>query len=232
MQVFKRSGRSGYYARWQVNGVDFVRATGESWYGRAMEALKRFVSERDSSDALGDAFRSLLLLLESPDHASRLSLHVASARRVLTRVVESLPSGERERAMDSIAREFRHAHTTRLRIVNSWTTWRASANREMDPKARTLQGYEAMWRRFQTWAVGQSLNHLDEVTRAHAESYAVDLWKSRVSPSTFNQHLKLIRGVFQSLQHQMGLEGNPWSHLKSRKRSLDEGRRNLTEAEL
>jgi len=151
---------------------------------------------------------------------------------ILRRIVGALPIAEQERVRKDIVREFRAGTGPELKINEARKTWRASANREFEPKARTLQGYDAMWRRFQRWAETSGLVHLDDISRANAETYAADLWDSSVSPSTFNQHIKLLRGVFQSLEHRAGLAANPWSHLKSRKRALDEGRRNLTETEL
>ena len=53
-----------------------------------------------------------------------------------------------------------------------------------------------------------------------------------MSPNTFNQHIKFLRGAFAVLESRAGLLLNPWAHLKSRKKKMDEGRRNLTEDEL
>ncbi|MBX3747292.1 MAG: hypothetical protein KF833_18440, partial [Verrucomicrobiae bacterium] len=93
-------------------------------------------------------------------------------------------------------RELQAGQDGQLPIAHGWSVWRASANRESDPKARTLAGYEAMWRRFQGWAGKSGIAHLHEASRAHAEAYAEDLWNSGVSPSTFNQHIKLLRPAF------------------------------------
>lgn len=232
MQVFKRSGRPGYYARWQADGQDFVRATGETSRAKAMDALRRFVSETRDDQNLHQPLQRLLALLESQGPGSNASQFLAGARLVLRRIVAALPADEQAKAREDIAREFRAGQGPQLKIAEGWQAWRDSANRESEPKARTLQGYEAMWRRFQAWCPTAGLVHLDDITRANAETYAADLWNSGVSPSTFNQHIKLLRSVFQALENRAGLTDNPWSHLKSRKRALDEGRRNLTEAEL
>ena len=232
MQVFKRAGRPGYYARWQADGRDHVRATGETSRTKALEALHRFVGESRGDQNLALPFQQLHRLLDAPEVSPVAGQYLASARLILRRVVASLPAAEQARVRQNIVREFREAQQTRIKIQEGWQAWRASANRESEPKMRTLQGYEAMWRRFQKWAESAGVNHLDDVSRGNAESYAADLWNSGVSPSTFNQHIKLLRSVFQALENQAGLSGNPWAHLKSRKRSLDEGRRNLTEAEL
>ena len=63
MQIFKRKGRPGYYARWQIGGEDFVRATGETSRSKALESLHRFVSEGQSGQSLAEPFQRLLGLL-------------------------------------------------------------------------------------------------------------------------------------------------------------------------
>lgn len=232
MQIFKRKGRPGYYARWQIGGEDFVRGTGETSRAKALEALHRFVSEGQSNQTISQPFHQLLALLEDPAHLASAVDHVASAKQILIKVLNALPPEERAVARDEIARELLAEQDRKVRIDDGWSEWRRCANRESEPKTRTLAGYEAMWRRFQAWASNAKIAFLHEVTRSHAEDYAADLWGSSVSPSTFNQHLKFIRSLFTTLEARAGLLSNPWAHLKTRKRALDEGRRNLTEAEL
>lgn len=232
MQIFKRPGRNGYYARWQVGGRDIVRATGETNRARALEVLRRFAADNEAQQDLANPFNLLLAKLDEPELASQAGHHLASARRILATVLAALPPKEQAEARGEIVRELQAGQDRKLPMAQGWSAWRASANRESEPKARTLAGYEAMWRRFQSWAAKAGIAHLHEVTRAQTEDYAEDLWTSGVSPSTFNQHIKLLRGVFNTLETRAGLLGNPWAHLKSRQRIADEGRRNLTEAEL
>lgn len=171
-------------------------------------------------------------LLESPEASPVAGQYLASARLILRRVVAALPTAEQAQVRQEIVRDFRGGQHLQLKVKESWQAWRASANRESEPKARTPQGHDARWRRFQNWFEAAGLVHLDDIARGNAESYAADLWNSGISPSTFNQPIRHLRGVFQSLENRTGLAGNPWAHLKSRKRTLDEGRRNLTESEL
>lgn len=230
MQIFKRKGRPAL-ARWQIGGQDVVRATGKTNRARALESLHRFVSESQNDQSLAEPFQRLLRLLE---------IRVPDRGRPAPGQCEANPGeGPRGPAArgkgacpDEIARELRSEQDQKVRIAEGWAEWRRCANRESEPKERTLAGYEAMWTRFQTWAAKTDIAFLHEVTRSHAEAYAADLWSSSVSPSTFNQHLKFVRSVFTTLETRAGVLSNPWAHLKTRKRALNEGRRNLTEPEL
>ncbi len=132
-------------------------------------------------------FQRLLALLDDPVILASAGQHLASARRILLKVRGALPPEQQARVRDEFARELRAEQDRKVRIADGWTEWRKCANRESEPKARTLAGYEAMWRRFQTWAAEATIPFLHDVTRSHAEDYAADLWGSAVSPSTFNQ---------------------------------------------
>ena len=82
------------------------------------------------------------------------------------------------------------------------------------------------------WAKDHSLDYFHEVDRSHAEEYAGDLWKSHISPSTFNAHIKLLTHVFKVMETQAGLAENVWTSITRKERVTDQGRRNLSEKEL
>ena len=232
MNLFKRPGRPGYYARWQVHGKDIVRATGETKRAKAVEALQRFVAESKGQLTIADEFGRLMQLVDSPSAQEQLGDHLSRARRLLFKIVDALPIGLQARIRQEVARELQNGQDRKLNLADGWSVWCENPNREFDPKAKTLAGYEAIWKRFRLWASTAGLSFLHEVTKAHAEDYSADLWKSKVSPNTFNQHIKFLRGAFSVLEARAGLLVNPWAHLKSRKKKLDEGRRNLSEIEL
>src|SRR5437660_7049676 len=232
MNLFKRAGRPGYYARWQIRGSDIVRATGETKRKKAWDALQRFVAESKGQRTIADELGRLLEMVDVPLMKEQLGDHLNSTRRLLFKIVDALPIAQQARIRQEIARELQNGQDRKLSIASGWAAWRENPNREFDPKPKTLAGYEAIWKRFRSWASTAGLTFLHEVTKAHAEEYSAHLWKSKVSPNTFNQHIKFLRGAFTVLEARAGLLVNPWAHLKSRKKKMDEGRRNLSEDEL
>jgi integrase len=120
----------------------------------------------------------------------------------------------------------------KIALPDGWARWLANPNKEYDPKPKTLLGYEAIWKRFKVWAAARNLHFLHEVSADHAEGYASDLWQSKVSASTYNQHIKFLRALYNALELEAGLVGNPWARITSTKRNSDGGRRNFTPDEL
>ncbi len=120
----------------------------------------------------------------------------------------------------------------KLAIKSAWEAWISSPNKKRTPKASTIAGYDAIWDRFETWATQNGLEYLHEVDRADAERYAEDFWKSHVSPSTFNAHIKLLTNIFKILETSAGLTENVWARITRKEKAPDQGRRNLSEKEL
>ena len=144
MNLFKRPGRPGYYARWQIRGKDFVRATGQTKRKEAQETLQRFVAESKGQLTIADDFDRLQGLLDAPLIKDKLGDHLGSARRLLFKIVDALPTGQQARIRQEIAREVQNGQDRKLSIADGWAAWRENPNREFDPKPKTLAGYEAI----------------------------------------------------------------------------------------
>ncbi len=207
-QIFKRPGRPCYYARWQQDGRDYLRSTGETDRKKALAKLNEMVAE----------------------HRGELEVEDIGAK--LLKLLDALPKEEQPEARQAWARRILGGQENKLEIAKGWEAWRANANREYEPKASTLAGYEAIWRRFATWAQNRGLQYFHEVQPADAEAYGADLWASKVSPATFNAHIKFLRSAFAALELKAGLATNPWSRLKTKQKTVGEGRRNLSMEEL
>src|SRR5258706_7150718 len=95
-----------------------------------------------------------------------------------------------------------------------------------------MAGYSAIWKRFKSWAEKNGLEYFHELLAEHAEKYSEDLWTSKISPSTFNAHIKFLTGVFALLENQAGLGENVWRRITRKDKTPDQGRRNLSEDEL
>ena len=207
-QVFRRPNSPYWYARWQLKGKDHVVSTGKRNKKAARGELNRLVDEAKGETTIQEQLQRLLNLVGC----------LTPKEQVVKR---------QEMVQDILAGQER-----KLRVADGWQAWRANSNREYDPKQATLNGYEAIWRRFQKWAETKRINHLHELTREHAEEYGAHLWHSKLSPTTFNAHVKFLRGAFAVLETRAGLVSNVWSHIKLKQKNQNEGRRNLTEEEL
>jgi integrase len=207
-QIFKRPGRPCYYARWQHGGQDFLRSTGETDRKKALAKLNEMVAE----------------------HRGELEIEDIGAK--LLKLLDALPKEQQPETRQAWARRILGGQENKLELAKGWTAWRANANREYEPKASTLAGYEAIWKRFANWAKDRSLQFFHEVQPADAEAYGANLWASKVSPATFNAHIKFLRSAFGALELQAGLGANPWSRLKTKQKTPGEGRRNLSMEEL
>ncbi len=206
--LIKRSGSPYWYARFQTAGKDRWLSTGRQKKDEAQKELKRLVAE------------------------SRNEVTLDQQTALLVKMIEALPKDTQPGKREEIVRTILRTQDRKLAIADGWQSWKGGVNREYDPKQNTLLGYEAIWKRFAAWAKQQKLECMHEVGRESAEDYAADLWKSKVSASTFNAHIKFLRSAFTALDRKAGLVSNPWSHIKSKKKVHADGRRNLTLPEL
>ena len=207
--VFKRGGSPFYYARWWIDGKEYVQTTKKKTKPEA-EAEKNLLVERSRGEySVEEAFGVILnCLAKVEDEQQRETVRRALAKRLM--------GGMKDK----------------LAIKSAWQSWTTSPNKKRTPKASTIAGYEAIWDRFETWAGQNRLEYLHEVDRSDAERYAEDFWKSHVSPSTFNAHIKLLTSIFKVLETSAGLTENVWARITRKEKAPDQGRRNLSEKEL
>lgn len=104
-----------------------------------------------------------------------------------------------------------------LALPDAWTAYERAANRP-DSSERTLSGYESAWKRFSAW---MNKTHPDKTfmrdTDAKiASDYAQKLTSDKVTNSTFNQHIGLLRMVWRCLAAQIRGSLNPWMEITKR----------------
>lgn len=114
-------------------------------------------------------------------------------------------------------------------IAAVWDRFVASKKRP-DSGESTLQQYGAEWRRFAKWIAGDhpGVERIDQVTSNLAEEYAEDMQAAKMAPSTFNQHLRLLRLVWRILVSSDPAK-NPWLEITPKKWNKRSNRKhNLT----
>jgi len=158
------------------------------------------------------------------------SLSVEDHFNTLLDLIEALPGEEQTAKLTAMARRLMQGKAVKLVISEAWDTWMSTPKKRV-PQESTLEGYGSQWRRFESWAKQHKITYLHDVTPAHAQKYAANLWKSRVSPGTFNAHVKFLKSLFNVLETSGGLVSNPWRKVTIME--LDqEHRRNLSPDEL
>ena len=216
-QVFKREWKTKdgknrtsnvYYARFQVNGKDVVRSTGETRKPEAEKAMAEMIAVEKKED-------------------NGITIYLKRLESALNQLPEPDQSHERRQIANSILGGINQ----RLALKEVWPAWLKAPNRKQGTGAKTLKDYKGRWDRFKKWAERRGVEYLHQVTPPLAHEYAADLMQSGVSMSTFNTHMALLRGIFKTLRDVAGVEKNPWSK-DFKQESAPESRRNLTTEEL
>jgi hypothetical protein len=230
-----------YYARFQIKGQDYCISTGKTTEKEARKEMARLIDLYKKQTTLATQFKAIREAIRfQPAKDEPKGEWWSERQRLLTDHVEPLfmellqvlPEGQREQQRRRLVKQLQGGQRDKLPLKDGWNAWLQSPNKESTPKQRTLQGYEAVWDRFSGWAKTQSLDYLHEVDERAAGSYTENLWNSHVSPATFNAHVKFLTAMFKALEVKAGLIGNVWAHVTRKAKTVDQGRRNLTEEEL
>ena len=244
-QVFKRTWTAkdgsrcfseNYYARFQVGGKDILRSTGESSKKAALRKMEEMIAESRQGAAVGNHLGKALNALEAqPEEngAKHGATIKALANELLERLVQTvgaLSAEEQQVFKRKAASRLLSGVGETLELEEAWQTWLSNPNKG-NPGPKTLSGYKGQWTRFKGWAAKNGIRYLHETSPALAEKYAADLWGSKVSPRTYNAHIKLLQGMFRTLRLSASIEGNPWQDIRQKEAST-KSRRNLTPKEL
>lgn len=232
---------STYYARFDVGGKQYCLSTGKTTKPEAEQELKKLVALKRGEVRVEDELKTLRGLLQSPAAVDETEENRTDSRRnflvnhfepLLLDLIQGLPELERETHRRQLAKKLLIGQSRKLRIEDGWKEWENSPNKKRTPKAATIDGYTAIWKRFKAWAPSKSLEYFHEVLEQHAKDYAQDLWSSKISPSTFNAHIKFLMSIFGLLETNAGLTENVWRRITRKEKAPDQGRRNFTEEEL
>jgi integrase len=119
-----------------------------------------------------------------------------------------------------------------LLLAHAWAEYMRSPNRP-DTGPDTLAVYEGQFGQFKDWVetTHPDAKALRDVGHDIAEEYAGHLNHGRLSPNTFNKHVRVLELVFRILKRKARLEENPWESIQ-RKKLETVSRRELTLEEL
>jgi len=151
-------------------------------------------------------------------------LMAASRVDALTLIQKKLADAKNE-AQDAI-----EDATPPLAIADAWTTYERATNRP-DSGDATLSGYESAWKRFFAWVTKKHPNKtfMRDIDTGTASAYAQRLTVDKVTASTFNQHIGLLRLVWRCLAEPIRGADSPWLTIsKKRPQRLAHRRHSIT----
>ena len=204
--VIKRPGSPYYYARFIVGGKEFWISTKKKTRAEAELVAKTKEKLVRGESSVDEHFSGLQILLAA------------------------LPQEQQDAKRQDLSRRLLRNQSKVLSLAEAWQSWLDSPQKG-NPGAVTIRGYDAIWKRFTAWINKLKIEYLHEVNQLHAQDYAADVWRSHVSPATYNAHVKFLRAMFKALKVKAGLVLNPWDDIKT----LDletQGRENFTPEEL
>ncbi|NLX12517.1 MAG: hypothetical protein GXY44_02540 [Phycisphaerales bacterium] len=205
-KVFKRPDSEYYYARFTIDGK-------ETW-------LSTKCTQRKQAQAIA----------EGKEQAARGKQNVDDYFSGLMALISRMPTEEQDIKRNEYARRLMQGQSHTLPVAAAWQAWLDSPLKG-NPGQMTIQHYDAIWRRFATWIAKVHVEYLHEITEAQAQDYIADLWRSKVSPRTFNGHTKFLKSMFKVLRVKAGLVANVWDNIKTMDKET-QSRHNFTPAEL
>ncbi|HOU60067.1 MAG TPA: tyrosine-type recombinase/integrase [Kiritimatiellia bacterium] len=190
MKVFRRKGRDYYYYR--------TGAGGKKW-------VCTFETNKDKAEAIAREHAK----------ATKGGVTVEDAYKLLVHKLDGLPEKLRDAQRIEYGQRLMQVKPETLAFSKAWAKWLAMPNKSKhgNPAPNTLNGYAAIWRRFEKWASREKIAYLHEVTEKHAEDYMADLWASGISERTYMAHLKQLRAMFKTLRLSAGILFNPFADI-------------------
>ena len=136
--------------------------------------------------------------------------------------------GDRARVLKAVAAKLGDVETEQQSIAAAShslpdiaATWKMflASKRRPDSGEATLRQYGAEWRRFSKWLATHhpEVEHIQQVSAQLSEAYVGDMECAQMTPSTFNQHLRLLRMLWRVLEDEARLDGNPWVKITLKK---------------
>lgn len=228
--LLKRGGV--WSARIHVDGKDRWRSLGTTERSEAERKARELELAIKGRAWIRRQFDALIQRARTDTLPDELPLLCDSVTEALTQLLHLIPSEQRDRLALQLSRRLVEQQGRKLAIADGWNSWVASANRSM-PKERTMKGYRAMWATFASWSKEQGIQWFHEIDEAEVLAYGDHLWSTKLSPQTFNAHVRFLRGAWTCLRVSAGLtSSNPWSCIKSKTAPANTGRRDLPPDEL
>ncbi|MFC1498335.1 tyrosine-type recombinase/integrase [Verrucomicrobiota bacterium] len=208
-KTFKREGSPYYWIKTQIRGKVYRLSTKQKTKaGAETEADRILIKIRDEAKC-DDLFDQLAAKLENIEDKK-----------------------EQDKICQSYITRLLRSQNTKVSIEDTWPAWLDSPKKR-NPGERTLQGYCGQWSKFTEWLSKhhKTIEYLHEITPGIAEEYATWLWKSNITPSTYNAHTKTLKLICRVLKVQAGIADNPWDEIPLMENEK-ESKRNLTTKEL
>ncbi|OGV47919.1 MAG: hypothetical protein A2017_02415 [Lentisphaerae bacterium GWF2_44_16] len=92
-----------------------------------------------------------------------------------------------------------------------------------DISEKTKKCYRSVFQKFKAWCGESKIGFIEEVDHETALKYSKHLWDSKISPKTYNDHLKLLSRLFSTIDAVVSLPyRNPFSNKKIQRKKKSE----------
>jgi len=218
--LFRREGSPHWWLRFMHKGQRFIESTGTADKREAERMLRRRQREVKEPNAL-----------------------LQLADRIVKGLAKEKDDAKREKERSRIIAYIASGMPDPILLKDAWNRWLQDPTKDK-PDGRTLSAYEGRWhgtgRRagkngFIGWLAGHypNLKYMHEITPEIAASYAAELRARETAKDTYQQHIKLVRRVFEDLGEQAGLLANPFRKIDTKsKRGPRDHKRAFTDDEL
>ncbi len=193
-----------FYVQWRVNGKAFLRALRD-------EQGQPITNKREAEEAKTKWMAQFTVATEV-EALQALTGRLQGRKSELAKIEDEL-----------------NPPTT---INDAWSAYLESANRP-DTGPDTLAVYQGQFGQFVTWVIEKhpEAPALRDINHDIAEEYAGELNHGRLSPNTFNKHIRVLELVFRVLKRKARISENPWENIQ-RKKLETSSRRELNVEEL
>ena len=234
--VVKRAGSPYWFARYMVDGKPVWKSTkttvkrdAEAFLQREFDTAKKRLSLEQCFDSIEKAINDLPT--DSGDRANVLSKCMSKSAGIITLAVGLFPEDQRDNLLAEVTQRILQSKGNKITVAEGWKAWLDAPDKKRNPGKVTQDSYAGIWKRFSKWAGDQNIEYLHEVTEGHAIAYARHLWALKLSPRTFNGHIKFLGAVWKSLAVEAGLPVNHWRN-RTTKKLETEGREPFTAEEI
>ena len=150
--------------------------------------FRRRVSGKDKWISLGStdedvAKQELLKIIDSHTSIAAISRLESSAQKLAEVFVEGV-TGRKSKTVP---------------LLEAYGKWVSVTPDYNDIGEDSRKFYGSFFRRFREWAESRGLDSCGQITSEIAKSYAKGIWDSGISGKTYNEHLRLLSRVFDSI---------------------------------
>ena len=188
--LWKKRNSKNYYYRFVIKGKPYQGTTRKSNKTQAQRTANKIEAETKQSLNWKVAYDRLLLSLLA------------------------LPVAEQAKIRLSLAQELLESSGNTLPINDAFDKW-LKVPKKRSQSEQTIADYRFTWNSFADFLLNNYPDtvNMHEITISIAQAYMNDLWGKNLTERTYNKKLTFIRGIFEKLKKDIGVQDNPFESI-------------------